>query len=293
MRSLRISFLLFAATTAALSQTSQTSERPNQVLTQEVIISGTGTLDSQQLEDISNSLTSRRFRDDEHEIKDRIRDAFQQMGYFDAEVSNLKVRPLDPLARPKPVRVEADVSEGPRYKFGAFEFTGNQALSSEELTSLLPLRVGDFFSTGKVRSGLTSMRDQYLRRGYLNFTVVPDTQTLSSSRIKLTFDITEGPQFRMGALQMAGKSDNSDEIQQHWTLKTGEPFDPAYLDKFIAETKQLLPAGFQQSKDLAVALNCTDATVTVRIDLDPTQIARVPLKEVNCNKDSKPVAAAK
>ncbi len=136
MRFLRLSFVLFLATLPAFGQTSRTSERPNQVLTQEVVISGTVTLDTQQLQDISNSLTSRRFRDDEHEIKQRIQGAFQQMGYFDAEVTNLKVRALDPLARPKPVRIEAEVTEGARYKFGAFQFTGNQALSSAELTEV-------------------------------------------------------------------------------------------------------------------------------------------------------------
>ncbi len=287
MRVLCLPILVLAVASAALSQSAHTAERPNQILTQEVVLSGTSTLDSQQLQDISNSLTSRRFRDDEHEISGRIRDAFQQMGYFDAEVSNLKIRALDPLARPKPVRIEADVTEGPRYTFGALQFTGNQALSSAELIKMMPLHVGEFFSTGKVRSCLNSMREQYLRMGYINFVVVPGTETLSSSQIKLTFDITEGPQFRMGALQFEGKSDNLDQIQQHWTLRTGEPFDASYIDKFVAEAKDILPPEFQPSRDLEISTNCKDATVMVRLDLDPKQIVRAPLKDVDCDKEEK------
>lgn len=287
MRVLCFFILVLAVASTAFSQSAHTSERPNQVLTQEIIITGTGALDSQQLQDISNSLTSRRFRDNEHEIKQRIQDAFQQLGYFDAEVSNLKVRALDPLARPKPVRIEADVAEGPRYTFGAFQFTGNQALTSTELTRMMPLHVGEFFSTGKVRSCLTSMREQYLRMGYINFDVVPATETLSSSQIKLTFDITEGPQFRMGALQIEGKSDNLDQIQQHWTLRTGEPFDATYIDKFVADAKDILPPEFQQSRDLEISSNCKDATVLVRLNLDSKQVVRTPLKDVDCEKEQK------
>ncbi len=71
------------------------------IVAQEVVLSGTTTLNSTQLTDISNALSSVTMHDDDQEVEERIKYQFQQHGYFDAEVTNLKVIPLDPLAKKK------------------------------------------------------------------------------------------------------------------------------------------------------------------------------------------------
>ena len=179
----------------------------NRIVAQEVVISGTTTLDTSQLNDIANSLTAVTMRDDEHEVKARICNAFQERGYFDADVTNLNIQVLDPLATKKPVRIEADVREGPLFKFAGFNFTGNQAVNADELRTMLPLHVGEIFSTGKVRSGLESLLKEYMAKGFLDFDVVPETDKIGGDRLTLTFNITEGKQYRMGALDLEGKSD--------------------------------------------------------------------------------------
>lgn len=99
-----------------------------EIVAQEVVLSGTTTLNSSQLTDIGNALSSVTMHDSDDEVAERIKYEFQQRGYFDAEVTNLKVVELDPLAKKKPVRVEAEVSEGPQFRLAEFRFRGTRPL---------------------------------------------------------------------------------------------------------------------------------------------------------------------
>jgi outer membrane protein assembly factor BamA len=281
--------ILVALCSSAYSQTAQVpSHEANQILSEEVVISGTTTLDNQQLNEITGSLTARRMGDDEKEVTDHIRDAFLQRGYLRAEVTNVKIRPLDALARPKRVRIEVDVAEGVRCKIAEISFSGNQGFSADELRTSFPIKIGEFFSVGKVRSGLESIRKEYASKGYLDFYVVPNTQIMNGSEVGMLFDITEGPQYRMGALELEGKSAEVDELQQHWNLKPGEPFDAYYLEKFLDENSNLLPADFSARTDSFMVRDCKHQTVTVRIELDPKRPWAPRPKDIDCDigKDS-------
>lgn len=108
-------------------------------------------------------------------------------------MTKLRVRPLDPLAIPKPVRIEAEVSEGPRFRFLGFKFNGNSGISTEQLLAAFPLHSGEFFHTGKIRAGLESLRTLYVSKGYLDIVPAPATQKLADAKVMLTFEITEGP----------------------------------------------------------------------------------------------------
>jgi len=278
---------LLVAASPAFSQTAFPTKYDGPILTQEVVISGTTTLDNTQLQDIENYLTSRRIGNQDKEIRERIKDAFQQRGYLDADVTNLKVRPLDPLARPMPVRIEADVTEGPRFKIGAIKFTGNQATSDAELRHSLPIRTGDWLDTEKVRAGLTDLRKQYLTKGYLDCLPKPDIAKGSEERITLTFEIAEGPQYKMGALQViADKPEQADELQQRWKRQPGQPYDPSYTEQFLADNKNLLPADFSPRNDVFAIPDCDNMTVAVTIQIDAKRAFRAPPKEHGCEKQN-------
>jgi hypothetical protein len=91
---------------------------------QEVVISGTATLRFGQPSEISNKLVSMTMADDDEIAGDYIKYEFQPRGYFDAEIANLKMVPVDPLAKEKPVPLEASVDEGPRFHLAEIRFTG-------------------------------------------------------------------------------------------------------------------------------------------------------------------------
>ena len=281
--------LLFTILALPSSAQRSTINASNQVVMQEVEIDGPSTLDTEQLQEIENSLTAlRTSTDDEEELRQRIRDVFQKHGYFDADVTGLKVIPLDPLAKPKPVRIEADVSEGPRFKLSEIRFIGNSAASSEDLRQMFPLRAGEFFSTAKARGGFDAMRKQYLALGYLDWTVVPSTDKSGAAQVTLTLDITEGPQYRMGTLEIEGKSDATSQLRRSWQLEKGQPFDPSYPGRFLEENKALIPPEFQASRDLQTVRDCSDFNVLVRINLDAKTPSYLSKQDKPCKKPESP-----
>jgi outer membrane protein assembly factor BamA len=269
----------------AQSGTAKSPKTQNRIVAQEVVISGTTTLDTSQLNDIANGLTAVTMRDDESEVKARNRNAFQERGYFDADVTNLNIQVLDPLANKKPVRIEADVMEGPLFKFAGFNFAGNQAISADELRKMLPLHVGEIFGTGKIRSGLDSLRKEYAAKGFLDFYVVPETDKIGGGRLTLTFDVTEGKRYRMGALDLEGRSDLVQQLQSRWEFKPGEPFDPAYIEKYLDHNGELLPEGFDRNRDVQAVRDCRDGTVNVRIELDPKRPWKPGVKDAPCQEE--------
>jgi outer membrane translocation and assembly module TamA len=282
-------WILLPAISLYLSASGQSSRADlssdaNQILAQEVVISGTTTLDNSQLYEITSSLTARRMGEDGKEVSERIRDAFQQRGYFDANVTQLKIRPLDPLARPKTVRIEADVSEGTRFKIAGLEFTGNNSISAERLQNSFPIHIGDFFSIGEARSGLESIRKQYGSIGYLDFVIIPTVNRIGDGQLKLTFEITEGSQYRMGALEVVGKHELVDQLQPRWKLMPGEVFDPAYLDKFVDENQTSFPADFTELNDVSIIRDCRSMTVIVHLELDPSHPRNLRPKDIACDK---------
>jgi len=280
-----LTILLVLTSHSAFSQTAFPTKYDGPILTQEFVISGTTSLDNRQLQDIEDYLTSRRIGNQDKEIRERIKDAFQQRGYLDADVRNLKVRPLDPLARPMPVRIEADVTEGPRYKIGDIKFTGNHAVSDAELRQAFPLKAGDWLDTEKVRSGLTDLRKEYLAKGYLDCLPEPDVAKGGDGKVTLTFDIAEGSQYKMGTLQViADKPEQADELQQRWKLQPGQPYDPSYTDRFLADNKNLLPTDFSARSDVFALPDCDNLTVAVTIQIDAKRAFRAPPKEHRCAK---------
>jgi hypothetical protein len=59
-----------------------------------------------------------------------VRSQFQDHGYFLVVVEKFEIKVIDPLASPKPVRREAEVSEGPLCRLSSIDFTGNHCVSS-------------------------------------------------------------------------------------------------------------------------------------------------------------------
>jgi outer membrane translocation and assembly module TamA len=290
-----LSLLLLAALSVfVFSQSSrnQSSMFSNKVLVQELKIDGTTTLGTAELTQITNTLTGHEYADNPDDLQERLKDAFQQRGYFDATVTRFRIKPLDPLAHPKPIRVEADVNEGRHYRLGKINVLNAHLFPPEMLTKQFPLRTGKYFNVDSVRSGLGAVRELYLKQGYLDSYIVPNTQPLSNGTITMTLDVSEGSQYRMGAVKFLGDEDAAAQLATHWNLPPGEIYNATYIRRFLDENSALLPLGFTESADVQLGQNCRDRTVDVEVDVDPQHKAPHTVKNVDCDTDEKPAAAA-
>ena len=249
-------------------------------------ITGTQTVSATELAGITGELTGSCFTDDSDEMGERVRTLFQDRGYFMVEVKSVKLKAGDPLRIPKPVTMEADVTEGPKYKVGSINFVKNRAFPAERLRSQFPLKTGAAFERSKVASGLDSLRKLYGTDGYLDFVCVPETTPGSNATMDLNLTIEEGPQYRLETVEFVGKKEMTSRLQVQWKLAPGSVYDASYLDKYIATNRDFLPQGFGRT-DVQIATDCPKALVQVRLVVDPAEDAsRSQPKDVPCEDTS-------
>jgi hypothetical protein len=125
----RISILLFVSCQASVAQSGDQTSAAHKVVIESFVISGTRAVDTAELADITDSMSGSRFNDDNDESSERVRMQFQDRGYFKAEVEKLDIKVIDPLASPKPIRMEAQVNEGARYRLSTIDFTATTLLA--------------------------------------------------------------------------------------------------------------------------------------------------------------------
>ena len=108
-------------------------------------------------------------------IGERVRDQFQQRGYFKALV--LKPR-LKPRAIAGIVDANVVVEPGLQYLLAEiqFRFGGQPTLSKTELNPLITAHPGMIFNTREVRKTLENLRECYVSRGYPKVAIVPEPQ---------------------------------------------------------------------------------------------------------------------
>lgn len=291
---IRFCFLNATVTTALLlvsfqnvgAQTQSQSPNEPQILVESFAISGTQSVDSSELAEITNSIAGSKFNDDPDELQERIRAQFQDHGFFKAAIQKLDIKTIDPLPSPKPVRLEAVVSEGPRCRLGVVEFIGNHAFSSDALRAKFPIKIGSVFSRGKIGGGLNSMRKLYASQGFLDSVFIPDVNMDSSATVKLNIEVQEGPQYRMDKFEVFGPSGVAEKLQTRWELAPGDIFDAGYISDFLDKNHSLLPPDFNQSNGVALLTDCPDATAAVHLHLtsDVQHDARDRSLRVECSK---------
>jgi outer membrane protein assembly factor BamA len=167
------------------------------------------------------------------------------------------------------VAVTLPVEEGLQYDWGAAAWSGNTALTSAELDAALGMKAGEVANELKIDRSLHQVEQAYGRKGYLAVAFLP-TQDFDDAahRVTYRFDVREGPQYRMGALNIEGLTEaESARVRAKWQLKPGEVFDAGYVPVFVqkAMTELMTAMGKPMSVGTSVKPNAKTQTADVTI----------------------------
>jgi outer membrane protein assembly factor BamA len=273
------SFSVFAFAQCA---SDERSEKHGGVVVTDFTINGTTTLDSTELARLSGDFVGSCYNDDSEEMQERLRAGFQEHGYFAAEIKHLTFKPSDPLGTPKPVAVEAEVVEGPKYRLAEITILENHTISTEIIRAEFPLKPGDVFERGKVATGLESLRKLYASKGFLDFTCIPDTEPSSNGTITLKLKVDEGTQYHMGKLEILAGKETAARLRAEWKMAEGIAYDSTYIKKFIEANGSLLPEGFSV-RDTRQVMNCPEGVVALSLMVDPREgKSELPVKNIPC-----------
>ena len=178
---------------------------------------------------------------------DAAADKLMRSGWFQAV--NYRVRNVEGGATLifEVVEKVAAINVAAAETFGQAVWSGNAALTSEELSTALGLRAGDPAPQAKIDQGLARVRSAYASRGYINAQVTDVTRNLDARRTNYQFTVREGQQYRMGLLSITGLPPaETSQLKSKWTLAAGAVFNDSYLEQFRSSVLRQFVAGRTQ-----------------------------------------------
>jgi outer membrane protein insertion porin family len=187
-----------------------------------------------------------------NEDTERVRDAYQQKGYFKALVADPKTQIRDvggvnwyfpfKARHGKVVDITIPVEEGDRYRLKEIKFQGNKEITNTAaLRRLIPMKDGDIFNVEFMRKGLKNLRDAYSEQGFINFTPVPNTEIDDEHKtISIIFDLDEGKRFFVRRIEFKGNTTTRDKvIRREIALEEGNVYNSRLWELSLLRLNQL------------------------------------------------------
>ena len=189
------------------------------------------------------------------EDKERVRQAYQDAGYFMAKTLEETVTIQHngghgwrlPLIKTNNPGIEADITlpveEGRLYHLHNISFSGVKLFRTPEvlMQPLFGMSTGAVFSTEKLRKGIENMRKLYGKFGYIDFVPEPTFDPVpDTDQIDLTLTADEGKQFFIRRIDFSGNTTTRDKvIRREILLDEGDMFNTELWDYSILRLNQL------------------------------------------------------
>lgn len=170
---------------------------------------------------------------------DRIVQLYNDHGYVQARVESVETI----VSREKPrATVRIVVVEGPQFKVGGVDVTGNSVLPLEEIRRRMELRTGDVFSRSALRHSVQGIADLYGAIGRVYTDVYPHTVEDSPHRlVNIVVEIVEGPETYVERINISGNTRTEEKVlRRELPISEGDLFTSqklAQLKQRIANLK--------------------------------------------------------
>jgi outer membrane protein assembly factor BamA len=161
---------------------------------------------------------------------------YYQRGYLRSQFGRAKVALIEPGAKGPntDVAITLPVVEGNQYFWDRVSWSGNQALTVDELGKNLGMSAKEVANQEKIDAGFVKTHNAYLSEGYINARLVPTRELDDAAKLaRYTVQINEGEQFHMGQVYFDGVPDRAAKaLLKKWKLKTGDVYDGMYPNEF-------------------------------------------------------------
>ena len=185
------------------------------------------------------------------------------------------------------VAIDITISEGVSAKIKSINITGNQSFEEKELLDIFQLEAStsamfanDEYSSTKLTADLESLKSYYLDRGYIQFQVISQQVTISPDRkdISISINISEGTQFRVGSIKIAGEMVVDEiELRALVNLREGDIVSRKRVNQVItAMQKRLSEDGYAYAEvRIQNEINEADKTVSLQFIVIPGRQMRI------------------
>ncbi|HJZ70097.1 MAG TPA: BamA/TamA family outer membrane protein [Vicinamibacterales bacterium] len=226
---------------------------------------------------------------------------YRDHGYLRANVGVPEMKTIEDAADKKTrwIELKIPVTEGPRYKVGAFDVAGNTVVKSEFLKPLFKMNPGEYYGEKRIRKGLEKAREIYGTGGYMDFTGFPDYKFHDDPNpnvpeapealrapaptngkgkegeaplVDVTMRIQEGERFFVNRITFVGNTTTRDNvIRRELRLVEDAPFNTEALKYSVKRLNQL---GYfkalegQKDVDVQKVPNTSPPKVDVKLKLE-------------------------
>lgn len=130
------------------------------------------------------------------------------------------------------------VEEGPRYRVGTVDFTGDLLGDKEKLLSLATIRNQEYMNRQQIREDILKITDHYAEAGYAFASIRPITEKApTGDRMDITFKISKGNLVYIDRITIKGNTRTRDNvIRRELRIAEGGVFD----SKALRESTQAL-----------------------------------------------------
>jgi outer membrane protein insertion porin family len=201
-----------------------------------VVLTGNSILTTKKLQEILTLRIGSVFSQSLVEANlDKIRQAYRDKGYFKVKLTSQVDK-----ANEQQYAVTILIEESPRIYITEIHVSGTRVLDSIAIKRLMQSAEVDcfdwindsgVFDENKINADLQNISAQYLRRGYIRvFIEKPRVRIIHRrdySRLLVDLEITEGPQYFVGVVDVTGDIlGDKKEMLDRMLLQTGLPYNP-------------------------------------------------------------------
>jgi outer membrane protein insertion porin family len=127
----------------------------------------------------------------------------------------MQVRVGEPLVKfeGNQIEITVKINEGPRFKIGTVDMTGDLLLPKEELIATLKISQEEFYNRETLRNDVLKLTDLYANEGYAYADVVPRTsEDTEKQTVDITLDIQKGQQVFFEQIIISGNTRTRDKV---------------------------------------------------------------------------------
>jgi len=158
---------------------------------------------------------------------DKIREFYQDHGYIDVEVKNVRRERTEK----GPMVITVVISEGPQYHVRKLTVSGYQVAREDKIRALLKMKEGSVYSPKQLRDDAKAVADAYGSGGYVDLVVLPEGEPAGPAQIDVHYKIEEGVRSFVNRINIEGNTRTKDKvIRREVLVAPGDVFNTVRVD---------------------------------------------------------------
>ena len=194
---------------------------------------------------------------------ERVVTFYNDNGYIQARVETVDAQVDRATAR---VTIRIVVVEGPQFKVGGIDITGNKVLPVEELRRRVLLKPDDVYSRSKLQETVRGIGDVYGTIGRSAADIVPQIALdVPNRKVNITLEVSEGPEVFIERINISGNTRSQEKIlRRELPMAEGDLFT---TPKLARAKQKLTNLNYFEKVETKTAPGSTKDKIVVNIEV--------------------------